>query len=90
MPSDRKTEHKDQEDVHINIDGEDQFEKLWFYLSIALGFIVGFWAVCGSLLVKKTWRYIYFCFAYKMKDKLSVAIVVNMACLQRKIQATRH
>ncbi|KAK7835835.1 receptor-like protein eix1 [Quercus suber] len=90
MPSDRKTEHKNQEDVHVNIDGEDQFEKLWFYLSIALGFIVGFWAVCGSLLMKKTWRYIYFCIAYKMKDKRLVAIAVNMTCLQRKIQATRH
>ena len=53
-PSDRNAEHKDQEYVHVHIDGKDQFEKLWFYLSIALGFIVGFWAVCGSLLIKKS------------------------------------
>ena len=81
VPSDRSAEDKD---------GEDHFEKLWFYLSIALGFIVGFWAVCGSLLIKKSWRYAYFRFADKMKDRLLVVIAVNMAHLQRKIQAERH
>ncbi|XP_030959113.1 receptor-like protein EIX2 [Quercus lobata] len=81
MPSDRNAEHKN---------GEDQFEKLWLYLSIALGFIVGFWVVCGSLLINKSWRNAYFCFADKMKDRLLVIIAVNMAHLQRKIQAERH
>ncbi|KAL4638660.1 hypothetical protein ACB092_03G162200 [Castanea dentata] len=90
MPSDRNAEHKDQEDVHVHNNGEDQFEKLWFYLSIALGFIVGFWVVCGSLLIKKSWRHTYFCFAEKMKDRLLVVIALNMAHLQRKIQAERH
>ena len=90
MPSDRNAEHKDQEDVHVHNNGEDQFENLWFYLSIALGFIVGFWVVCGSLLIKKSWRHTYFCFAEKMKDRLLVVIALNMAHLQRKIQAERH
>ncbi|KAM3753840.1 hypothetical protein ACB098_03G122500 [Castanea mollissima] len=90
MPSDRNAEHKDQEDIHVHNNGEDQFEKLWFYLSIALGFIVGFWVVCGSLLIKKSWRHTYFCFAEKMKDRLLVVIALNMAHLQRKIQAERH
>ncbi|KAL0004547.1 hypothetical protein SO802_012108 [Lithocarpus litseifolius] len=81
MPSDRNAEHKN---------GEGQFEKLWLYLSIALGFIVGFWAVCGSLLINKSWRNAYFCFADEMKDGLLVIIAVNMAHLQRKIQAERH
>ena len=88
MPSDRNA-HKDQ-DVHVHNNGEDQFENLWFYLSIALGFIVGFWVVCGSLLIKKSWRHTYFCFAEKMKDRLLVVITLNMAHLQRKIQAERH
>nr|XP_023899790.1 receptor-like protein EIX2 [Quercus suber] len=81
MPSDRNAEHKN---------GEDKFEKLWLYLSIALGFIVGFWVVCGSLLINKSWRNAYFCFADKMKDGLLVIIAVNMTHLQRKIQAERH
>ena len=89
-PSDRNAKHKDQEDVYVHIDGEDQFEKLWFYLSIALGFIVGFWAVCGSLLIKKSWRHAYFSFADKMKEKLLVVIAMKMVCLQRKFQAESH
>ncbi|KAK9723588.1 hypothetical protein RND81_05G010200 [Saponaria officinalis] len=30
------------------------------YISIALGFIVGFWGVCGTLVIKTSWRYAYF------------------------------
>ncbi|ONI11724.1 hypothetical protein PRUPE_4G123200, partial [Prunus persica] len=39
---------------------EDGNDKLWFYVSIVLGFVVGFWGVCGTLIVKKLWRYTYF------------------------------
>jgi Leucine-rich repeat (LRR) protein len=87
-PSDGDAEHKDHEDVPN--DGEEQFEKVWLYLSIALGFIVGFWAVCGSLVIKKSWRHAYFCFVDKMKDRLLVVIAVNMARLQRKYEAERQ
>uniref|UniRef100_A0A2N9HVZ3 Uncharacterized protein n=1 Tax=Fagus sylvatica TaxID=28930 RepID=A0A2N9HVZ3_FAGSY len=31
-------------------DGDDT-ERLWFYVCIGLGFVVGFWSVCGTLLV---------------------------------------
>ena len=63
---------------------------MWLYLSIALGFIVGFWAVCGSLVIKKSWRHAYFCFVDKMKDRLLVVIAVNMVRLQRKFEAERQ
>ncbi|KAJ9678528.1 hypothetical protein PVL29_020651 [Vitis rotundifolia] len=36
---------------NIQQDGND----MWFYVSIALGFIVGFWGVCGTLLLNNTW-----------------------------------
>ncbi|XP_057954098.1 receptor-like protein 3 [Malania oleifera] len=36
-------------------DEEDEYETPWFYVSMALGFITGFWAICGSLLLKPTW-----------------------------------
>ncbi|KAI5332448.1 hypothetical protein L3X38_022577 [Prunus dulcis] len=39
---------------HINDDGNDE---LWFYVSMVLGFVVGFWSVCGTLIVKKSWLY---------------------------------
>ncbi|XP_021834037.1 receptor-like protein 12 [Prunus avium] len=33
---------------------EDGSDKLWFYVSTVLGFVVGFWGVCGMLLMKKS------------------------------------
>ncbi|XP_021831807.1 receptor-like protein 2 [Prunus avium] len=46
----------------------------WFYIFVSLGFIVGFWGVCGSLVFKKTWRYAYFQFIDKLQDRLYVMI----------------
>ena len=66
-------EHNDQE----NFDDDEGSEKLWFYVSIALGFIVGFWAVCGTLVVKKSWKHAYFHFVDEMNDRLFVAISVK-------------
>ncbi|KAL4601930.1 hypothetical protein ACB092_10G017400 [Castanea dentata] len=47
----------------------------WFYVSMALGFVVGFWSVCGPLLLNKQWRIMYFQFLdhmwYKLKDVVS-------------------
>ncbi|XP_016648480.1 PREDICTED: leucine-rich repeat receptor-like serine/threonine-protein kinase BAM2 isoform X2 [Prunus mume] len=50
FPSSGAGENKDEGDEGM----------LWFYVSIMLGFIVGFWGVCGTLLIKKSWRYAYF------------------------------
>ena len=66
-PSDKGPEHKDQENLDGNTEGS---KELWFYISVALGFIVGFWAVCGTLVVKKSWRHAYFHFVDQMKDRL--------------------
>ncbi|KAM1122925.1 hypothetical protein FF1_004372 [Malus domestica] len=64
---------------------EDNNGKLWLYVSITLGFITGFWGVCGTLIVKKSWRYAYFHFFDDMKDKVALAIALKVARLQRKI-----
>ncbi|KAB2601753.1 LRR receptor-like serine/threonine-protein kinase [Pyrus ussuriensis x Pyrus communis] len=64
---------------------EDDNGKLWLYVSITLGFITGFWGVCGTLIVKKLWRYAYFRFFDDMKDKVALAIALKVAQLQRKI-----
>ncbi|KAH9743554.1 LRRNT 2 domain-containing protein [Citrus sinensis] len=55
-------------------DGDD-FDKLLFYSSIAVGFIVGFWGVCGSLALKKSWRLAYFRFFDKVKDRLILLVI---------------
>ncbi|XP_016648199.1 PREDICTED: LOW QUALITY PROTEIN: LRR receptor-like serine/threonine-protein kinase GSO1 [Prunus mume] len=66
---------------YSNADGND---KLWLYVSMVLGFIVGFWGVCGTLLVKKSWRYAYFRFFDDIKNKVALAIELKLARLQRK------
>ncbi|XP_008383306.1 receptor-like protein EIX2 [Malus domestica] len=58
---------------------EDDNIKFWLYVSITLGFITGFWGVCGTLIVKKSWRYAYFRFFDDMKDKVALAIALKVA-----------
>ncbi|KAM4092031.1 hypothetical protein ACB094_06G005700 [Castanea mollissima] len=42
----------------------------WFYVSMALGFVVGFWVVLGPLLLYKQWRIMYFQFLDHLGYKL--------------------
>ncbi|XP_004295535.1 PREDICTED: receptor-like protein 2 [Fragaria vesca subsp. vesca] len=63
---------------------EDYNGKLGFYVSSVLGFIIGFWGVCGTLLVKNSWRYAYFQFFDKIKDNVALAIAVTMARWHRR------
>nr|XP_023898433.1 uncharacterized protein LOC112010323 [Quercus suber] len=44
----------------------------------------------NSLVIKKPWRHAYFHFVDEKKDWLFVAIKVNMAHLQGKIEAQRR
>ncbi|TQD90083.1 hypothetical protein C1H46_024398 [Malus baccata] len=48
-------------------DDDSKFDRLWFILSVVIGFCFGFWGVFGTLAVKKSWRYAYFCFVDKVK-----------------------
>ncbi|XP_049352908.1 receptor-like protein EIX2 [Solanum verrucosum] len=43
-------------------DESDEDEVDWFYISMAIGFALSFWGVCGSLLFKRSWRHAYFRF----------------------------
>ncbi|KAL2326049.1 hypothetical protein Fmac_025107 [Flemingia macrophylla] len=49
-------EHGYQDADEGEDDKKDKMEKLWFYFVVALGYIVGFWTVIGSLLMKGSWR----------------------------------
>ncbi|XP_057960285.1 receptor-like protein EIX1 [Malania oleifera] len=42
----------------------------WFYLGMPFGFVVGFWAVLGPLMLNKVWRLTYFQFLDDLKYKL--------------------
>ncbi|KAK9928964.1 hypothetical protein M0R45_026077 [Rubus argutus] len=50
--------------------GGKEFEWLGFVISAVIGFIVGFWGVCGSLVINKSWRQAYFHFIDRMKYAL--------------------
>ncbi|KAM1988167.1 hypothetical protein ACFX15_035336 [Malus domestica] len=54
-------------------------DTLWFYVSVVLGFILGFWGVCGTLILKTSWRYAYFQFFNNIKDKVELTIALSMA-----------
>ncbi|XP_048422099.1 receptor-like protein EIX2 [Pyrus x bretschneideri] len=47
-----------------------------FYVSLALGFVVGFWRVCGSLIFIRSWRYIYYKFLNCVYNWLYVKIAL--------------
>ncbi|KAM7502811.1 hypothetical protein LguiB_001715 [Lonicera macranthoides] len=75
---------------HNGGDRENKYENLGLFVSIALGFIVGFWSVCGSLVIKKTWRDAYFEFLKKVKDWIIVLIEVNVNRVKRTIARDNH
>ncbi|XVE92159.1 hypothetical protein REPUB_Repub01dG0073200 [Reevesia pubescens] len=62
----------------------DRFMELEFYLSAVLGFLLGFWAIVGTLVIKKSIRHAYFRFLVEKMDELWALIAVNMARLGRK------
>ncbi|XP_048497064.1 receptor-like protein EIX2 [Beta vulgaris subsp. vulgaris] len=63
---------------------EDDF-LLGLYISVTLGFIFGFWGVCGSLVLKTSWRHAFFQFFDDMRDKLRVMVSVKKARVQRRL-----
>ncbi|XP_057993912.1 receptor-like protein EIX1 [Hevea brasiliensis] len=68
----------------------ERFDILWFYFGVASGFIVGFWAVCGAMLLNKSWRQKYFKFIDERKDKACVFIAVTLAHWQGRMKSIRN
>jgi len=53
-------------------DDEDLLLSRGFYISLTFGFIIGFWGVFGSILIKRSWRHAYFKFMNNLMDKIYV------------------
>ncbi|KAL5710971.1 hypothetical protein ACHQM5_021473 [Ranunculus cassubicifolius] len=62
---------------------EEKEKDTWFYIGMIMGFVIGFWIVCGILFFRKTWRYAYFRFVEDIYDRLSVMIIVRLSWLQQ-------
>ncbi|XP_050386412.1 receptor-like protein EIX2 [Argentina anserina] len=50
------------------LEADDELITKEFYFSMGLGFVVGFWGVCGSLIFNRSWRYAYIKFITDIKD----------------------
>jgi Leucine-rich repeat (LRR) protein len=61
-----------------------EIESMSFYISMPAGFIVGFWGVCGTLIIKTSWRDAYFRSFDNLKDK--IAVMVKIVRLFRKVK----
>ncbi|KAK4736805.1 hypothetical protein R3W88_000502 [Solanum pinnatisectum] len=57
-------------------DKSDKDEVDWFYISMAIGFSLSFWGVCGSLLFKRSWRHAYFRFLDRSWEMLLAKLSV--------------
>ncbi|KAL4597239.1 hypothetical protein ACB092_12G220500 [Castanea dentata] len=64
--------------VKPNIRSKDTggLEVDWFYVSMSLGLVVGFWGVCGPLLFNKQWRMMYFQFLNRIGYKLKSVVLL--------------
>ncbi|XP_058076458.1 receptor-like protein EIX2 [Magnolia sinica] len=49
---------------------EEEDEMRWFCSGLGPGFAIGFWAFCGILVLKRSWRIVYYRFFDEMKDRL--------------------
>ncbi|KAF7820343.1 receptor-like protein EIX2 [Senna tora] len=51
----------------------------WFFVSMALGFVVGFWGVVGPLLYSRSWRHAYFGFIDDLWFKIRLDILLMLS-----------
>ncbi|XP_021800297.1 receptor-like protein 2 [Prunus avium] len=82
----RPNKDMDADNKNNKDEGNEHHQLPWFYIFVALGFIVGFWGVCVSLVINKTWRYAYFRFIDNLQDRLHVMIIVPLKRMKRKLR----
>ncbi|WOH06710.1 hypothetical protein DCAR_0626138 [Daucus carota subsp. sativus] len=82
-----ETSHQPNKDDNLQDDhDDDDNEKLLtagFYVSLVLGFAVGFWAVFGSLQMKPLWENAYFKFLINIKEGIQKITSANAARIGR-------
>ncbi|XP_062028721.1 receptor-like protein EIX1 [Rosa rugosa] len=72
---------RDRQNASSDEENTDELITRGFYISLGLGFVVGFWGVCGSLVFKKSWRYAY----YKFLNALNDWLYVRAALIKRQL-----
>ncbi|KAL2555882.1 protein of unknown function-containing protein [Forsythia ovata] len=56
---------------------EDKLISDGFYISMAVGFVFGFWGVCGTLVFNNSWRIAFFKFWNSSMDWLYIKIAIS-------------
>ncbi|KAB1212570.1 Receptor-like protein 2 [Morella rubra] len=90
-PLPNKCSHTNTVESNVDKDNQDHekpgHDRIpWFPITVVLGFITGFWGVCGSLVLNRNWRNAYFRFLENLGDWLYVTLAVSWARLRRKLQ----
>jgi EIX receptor 1/2 len=67
-------------------ENEDKFISFGFYVSLGIGFFVGFWGICGTLEVKTSWIHVYFRVFNNMNDRIHVTLAVFVSRLKKRFQ----
>ncbi|KAL6195037.1 hypothetical protein ACLB2K_030659 [Fragaria x ananassa] len=80
----KRTKGTDEPDMNSTDADMKEHQFPWFYISAALGFIIGFWGVFGSLVLLKKWRYAYYQFLDNVYDRFMVMILNRMARVKRR------
>ncbi|XP_021832229.1 probable LRR receptor-like serine/threonine-protein kinase At1g34110 [Prunus avium] len=82
MCADEEERGPSEQTDFINQEDKDELITLGFYISMGLGFVAGFWGVCGTLIFSSSWRYAYLKFLNGLNDWLFVRI----ALLKRQLK----
>ncbi|XP_059633800.1 receptor-like protein EIX2 [Cornus florida] len=84
-PGDDKSDVPPRDGGHLDdSDDENGLDMAWFYISLGPGFVVGFWVVFGTILIKKSWRHCYFQFLENMIERIVLSIALRVANLRRR------
>jgi len=72
--------------ISLASEDEDKLITFGFYVSLLLGFIIGFWVVCGTLVIKTSWRHAYLKFFNNTNDWIHVTLAVFVNRLKKRFQ----
>ncbi|XP_049413178.1 receptor-like protein EIX1 [Solanum stenotomum] len=81
-----KDETEEEPDLHQDPpyhSSPSEFGEMGFFVSIGVGFVVGFWGVCAILIIKSSWRHAYFQFVGYLGDKFFVIFILPCASWRR-------
>lgn len=79
-PEDNETPHSSGSD---DVEDHKSQVDVGFIVSMVVGFAFGFWGVCGTLVLKDSWRHAYFNFLNTIKDSLWVITATSKNRLRR-------